>query len=145
MLSGDKQSVVDKIARQLRIDEAYGGLLPEDKVQKVEETKQSSSETVAFVGDGINDAPVLAVSDIGIAMGGLGSDAAIETADVVIQTDQPSRISTAIMIGKAPKRVVWQTIGMAFGVKAIVLALGAAGVAGMWEADRKSTRLNSSH
>src|SRR3546814_20643988 len=109
MLSGDKQSVVDKIARQLRIDEAYGGLLPEDKVQQVEETKQSSSETVAFVGDGLNDAPVLAVSDIGIAMGGLGSDAAIETADVVIQTDQTSRISPAILLGKPTQRYVWQT------------------------------------
>lgn len=103
-------------------------------MQKVEDLKKDPVRVVAFVGDGINDAPVLALSDVGVAMGGLGSDAAIETADVVIQTDQPSRIATAIRIGKATKRVVWQNIGLAFGIKAIVLALGAAGVAGMWEA-----------
>jgi Cd2+/Zn2+-exporting ATPase len=134
MLSGDKQAVVDKVSGELNIDKAYGDLLPENKVEKVEEIKKGKKEALAFVGDGINDAPVLAISDVGIAMGGLGSDAAIETADVVIQTDQPSRIVTAIDIGKATNRIVWQNIALAFGVKLIVLALGAWGVASMWEA-----------
>ncbi|POY36474.1 cadmium-translocating P-type ATPase [Solitalea longa] len=134
MLSGDKSSITQKVAKLLGIDAAFGDLLPENKVQKVEEIKSDKSKVVAFVGDGINDAPVLALSDVGIAMGGLGSDAAIETADVVIQTDQPSKISTAIKIGKATKRVVWQNIGLAFGVKLIVLTLGAGGLATMWEA-----------
>jgi Zn2+/Cd2+-exporting ATPase len=134
MLSGDKQSVVNKVAASLKIDTAFGDLLPEDKVKKVEEIKKGKKEALAFVGDGINDAPVLAISDVGIAMGGLGSDAAIETADVVIQTDQPSRIITAIKIGKATNRIVWQNIAFAFGVKIVVMALGAWGVASMWEA-----------
>jgi Cd2+/Zn2+-exporting ATPase len=134
MLSGDKQSVVDKVAAVLKIDKAFGDLLPEHKVEKVEQIKREPGAVVAFVGDGINDAPVLALSDVGIAMGGLGSDAAIETADVVIQTDQPSRIATAMKIGRATNRVVWQNIGLAFGVKAIVLILGAGGLATMWEA-----------
>lgn len=134
MLSGDKQAVVDKIAKQLNIDNAYGDLLPEHKVEKVEEIKKDKSRIVAFAGDGINDAPVLALSDVGIAMGALGSDAAIETADVVIQTDQPSKIPQAIRIGKATNKIVWQNIGLAFGVKIIVLALGAGGLATMWEA-----------
>ncbi len=134
MLSGDKQAVVDNVAKALNIDHAFGDLLPENKVEKVEEIKRGKKEALAFVGDGINDAPVLAISDVGIAMGGLGSDAAIETADVVIQTDQPSKIVTAIHIGKATNTIVWQNIGLAFGVKIIVLALGAWGVASMWEA-----------
>lgn len=134
MLSGDKQTVVDKVAKQLNIDEAYGDLLPEDKVKKVEDIKKDKSRIVAFAGDGINDAPVLALSDVGIAMGALGSDAAIETADVVIQTDQPSKISQAINIGRATNKIVWQNIALAFGVKIIVLALGAGGIATMWEA-----------
>jgi len=134
MLSGDKQAVVDSVAQPLNIDQAFGDLLPEDKVEKVEEIKRGKKEALAFVGDGINDAPVLAISDVGIAMGGLGSDAAIETADVVIQTDQPSKIVTAIHIGKATNAIVWQNIALAFGVKIIVLALGAWGVASMWEA-----------
>ncbi len=134
MLSGDKQSVVDKVAKKLGISNAFGNLLPEHKVQKVEEIKKDSSQIVAFVGDGINDAPVLALSDVGIAMGGLGSDAAIETADVVIQTDQPYKIVTAIRISQVTKRIVWQNISLAFGVKVIVLALGAGGLATMWEA-----------
>lgn len=133
MLSGDKQAVVDKIAKQLGLDKAYGGLLPEDKVNEVERLK-SEGRLVAFVGDGINDAPVITLADVGMAMGGLGSDAAIETADVVIQTDHPSKVATAIKIGKATKRIVWQNIGLAFGVKLIVLALGAGGIATMWEA-----------
>lgn len=134
MLSGDKQAVVDKIALELGIDKAFGGLLPEDKVQKVEELKKEGEHTVAFVGDGINDAPVLALSDVGIAMGGLGSDAAIETADVIIQTDQPSKIAIAIEVSRATNRIVWQNIGLAFVVKIIVLVLGAGGLATMWEA-----------
>ena len=134
MLSGDKQAVVDSVAKTLNIDQAFGDLLPENKVEKVEEIKRGKKEALAFVGDGINDAPVLAISDVGIAMGGLGSDVAIETADVVIQTDQPSKIVTAIHIGKATNAIVWQNITLAFGVKIIVLALGAWGVASMWEA-----------
>lgn len=134
MLSGDKQPVVDKVAKHLGIDNAYGDLLPENKVQKVEAIKKDKKNIVAFVGDGINDAPVLALSDVGIAMGGLGSDAAIETADVIIQTDQPYKIAQAINIGKATNRIVWQNIGLAFGVKLIVLILGAGGLATMWEA-----------
>jgi Cd2+/Zn2+-exporting ATPase len=134
MLSGDKQAVADKVAKALAIDLAYGNLLPEHKVMRVEEIKAGKKEPIAFVGDGINDAPVLAISDVGIAMGGLGSDAAIETADVVIQTDQPSKIVTAIKIGKATNQIVWQNIALAFGVKVIVMALGAGGLATMWEA-----------
>jgi len=134
MLSGDKQAVVNDVANKLGIKEAFGDLLPEGKVTKVEVLKQDKTRTLAFVGDGINDAPVLALSDVGIAMGGLGSDAAIETADVVIQTDHPSKISTAIKIGKATKKIVWQNIILALSVKAIVLALGAGGIATMWEA-----------
>ncbi|MAT54901.1 MAG: cadmium-translocating P-type ATPase [Saprospirales bacterium] len=133
MLSGDKQAVVDDIAKQLKLDKAYGSLLPEDKVKKVKKLK-SEGRVVAFVGDGINDAPVITVADVGMAMGGLGSDAAIETADVVIQTDAPSKIAIAIKIGKATKRIVWQNIGLALGVKLLVLALGAGGLATMWEA-----------
>ncbi|HEY1025335.1 MAG TPA: heavy metal translocating P-type ATPase [Sphingobacteriaceae bacterium] len=134
MLSGDKQTVVDRVAQKLGIDQAFGALLPEHKVQRVEELKKDPKNVVVFVGDGINDAPVLALSDIGIAMGGLGSDAAIETADVIIQTDHPSKISRAIDIGKATNRIVWQNIGFAFAVKVIVMALGAGGLATMWEA-----------
>ena len=134
MLSGDKQAVVDIVAKELGIDQAFGDLLPEDKVGKVESIKKGKQEAVAFVGDGINDAPVLAISDVGIAMGGLGSDAAIETADVVIQTDQPSKIVTAINIGKATNAIVKQNIALAFGVKIIVMGLGVWGVASMWEA-----------
>jgi Cd2+/Zn2+-exporting ATPase len=135
MLSGDKDAVVQKVVSELGIDQGYGSLLPEGKVDRVESLKRERPERViAFMGDGINDAPVLAVSDIGIAMGALGSDAAIETADVVIQTDQPSKIATAIRIGRATRRIVWQNIALAFGVKFIVLALGAGGLATMWEA-----------
>lgn len=134
MLSGDKQTVVDKVSRHLGINNAYGDLLPEHKVQQVEVIKKDKTNVVAFVGDGINDAPVLALSDVGIAMGGLGSDAAIETADVIIQTDQPSKIAQAITIGKATNRIVWQNIILAMGVKIIVLILGAGGIATMWEA-----------
>ncbi len=134
MLSGDKDSITQQVAKIVGIDTAFGDLLPEQKVLKVEELQTDKAKVIAFVGDGINDAPVLALSDVGIAMGGLGSDAAIETADVVIQTDQPSKIVTAIKIGKATKKIVWQNISLAFGVKVIVLALSAGGLATMWEA-----------
>lgn len=134
MLSGDKNSITQKTAKQIGIDTAFGNLLPKGKVQKVEELKQDKTKIIAFVGDGINDAPVLALSDVGIAMGGLGSEAAIETANVVIQTDQPSKIVTAIKIGKATKNIVIQNIILAFAVKVIVLTLGAGGLATMWEA-----------
>ena len=133
MLSGDKSSVVKYVAENLAIENAFGDLLPEDKVVKVKEIK-AKNQSVAFVGDGINDAPVVALSDVGIAMGGLGSDATIETADVVIQDDQPIKIPMAINIGKQTKKIVWQNIMLAFGVKAVVLILGAGGLATMWEA-----------
>ncbi len=134
ILSGDKQSIVTTFAKQLGIGQAYGDLLPEDKVKHIENLRQDNTCRIAFVGDGINDAPALALSHVGIAMGGWGSDAAIETADVVIQTDQPSRISTAIRAGRQTRRIVWQNILLALGVKIAVLALGAAGMATLWEA-----------
>ncbi len=134
MLSGDKESITRKVADQLGIDNASGGLLPEDKLQKVEGLQRNPKVRVAFIGDGINDAPVLAASDVGIAMGGLGSDVAVETADIVIQTDQPSKIVKAIKIGRSTRHIVWQNIGLAFTVKLLVLALGAGGLATMWEA-----------
>jgi len=133
MLSGDKSSVVKYVAEKLGITQAFGDLLPEDKVNKVKAIKAANT-SVAFVGDGVNDAPVIALSDAGIAMGGLGSDAAIETADIVIQNDQPSKIPIAIRIGKMTRRIVWQNITLAFAVKAVVLILGAGGLATMWEA-----------
>lgn len=133
MLSGDKTAVVKEVAQKIGIENAFGDLLPEDKVEKVKAIK-AQNETVAFIGDGVNDAPVVALSDVGMAMGGLGSDATIETADVVIQDDQPSKIPTAIRIGKETKKIVWQNIILAFAVKAIVLILGAGGLATMWEA-----------
>ena len=133
MLSGDKQVVVDNIAKQIGIDEAHGDLLPEGKVEKVQKLKDQGRH-IAFVGDGVNDAPVVALADAGIAMGGLGSDATIETADVVIQNDQPSKIVSAIKIGKITRSIVWQNIILAMGVKIVVLILGAGGVANLWEA-----------
>ena len=133
MLSGDKDGVVQKVSRELGLDLAIGELLPEGKIKEVEKLKKNSG-VLAFVGDGFNDAPVITLADIGMAMGGLGSDATIETADVVIQTDQPSKIATAINISKATHRIVWQNIGLAFGIKALVLLLGAMGIATMWEA-----------
>ncbi|SMG48488.1 heavy metal translocating P-type ATPase [Arenibacter troitsensis] len=134
MLSGDKDSITQQVAKELKIDWAKGGLLPEDKLNEVEKLKKQLDTKVAFIGDGINDAPVLAASDVGIAMGGLGSDVAIETADVIIQNDQPSKIARAIQIGRSTRRIVWQNIGLAFGVKVLVMALGAFGIATMWEA-----------
>ena len=133
MLSGDKQSVVDEVAKAVGIDEAYGDLLPEGKVEKVQQLKNEGKH-IAFVGDGVNDAPVVALADAGIAMGGLGSDATIETADVVIQNDQPHKIVSAIKIGKITRNIVWQNIIMAMTVKVFVLILGAGGIATLWEA-----------
>lgn len=136
MLTGDNKQVGTKVANQLGLDKVYAELLPDQKVEKVEELdKQKSSKgKLVFVGDGINDAPVLARADIGVAMGGLGSDAAIEAADVVLMTDEPMKLVTAIKIAKRTKRIVWQNIIFAFGVKGIVLLLGAGGLATMWEA-----------
>ncbi|WP_217932178.1 heavy metal translocating P-type ATPase [Bacteroides caecimuris] len=134
ILSGDKQSIVTNFAEKLGITSAYGDLLPEGKVRHLEELRQDGTNQIAFVGDGMNDAPVLALSHVGIAMGGLGSDAAIETADVVIQTDQPSKVAEAIKVGKLTRRIIWQNVSLAFGVKLLVLILGAGGIATLWEA-----------
>lgn len=134
ILSGDKQIIVSNLATRLGIPHAVGDLLPEGKVAHLERLRQDRNNRIAFVGDGINDAPVLALSDIGIAMGALGSDVAIETADVVIQTDQPGKVATAIRIGRLTRNIVWQNIALAFGVKLAVLILGAGGLATMWEA-----------
>lgn len=134
ILSGDKQSIVTNFAEKLGITDAYGDLLPEGKVRHLEELRQDRTNQIAFVGDGMNDAPVLALSHVGIAMGGLGSDAAIETADVVIQTDQPSKVAEAIKVGKLTRRIIWQNVSLAFGVKLLVLILGAGGIATLWEA-----------
>ena len=133
MLSGDNQSIVSVVAKELHIDQAFGNLLPENKVEKLEALIKHNL-SVAFVGDGVNDAPVIALANVGIAMGGLGSDATIEIADVVIQNDQPTKIFTAIKIGKKTKQIVWQNIFLAFTVKLIVLVMGAGGLATMWEA-----------
>ena len=134
MLSGDKDSITKEVGREMGVDSAMGGLLPEDKLNEVERLQKETGTTVAFIGDGINDAPVLATSDVGMAMGGLGSDVAIETADVIIQTDQPSKIARAIKIGRSTRKIVWQNIALAFGVKIAVMVLGAFGMATMWEA-----------
>ena len=136
MLTGDKKEVGEKVASELKLDKTYTELLPDGKVQKVEELMKEKSEKgkLVFVGDGINDAPVLALSDIGIAMGGLGSDAAIEAADVVIMTDEPSKISTAIKISKKTMKIVKQNIIFAITVKVLVLILTAFGIGTMWEA-----------
>ena len=133
MLSGDKKSVVEDVAQSLNIDHYFGDLLPEDKVNEVQKLK-NQDQKIAFVGDGINDAPVVALSDVGMAMGGLGSDATIEIADVVIQDDDPYKIPMAIKISKATRQIVWQNITLAFGVKAAVMILGVSGHANMWEA-----------
>lgn len=134
LLSGDKQTIVTTFANDLGITHAYGDLLPEDKVKHLERLKQTEGARIAFVGDGLNDAPVLALSHVGIAMGGLGSDAAIETADVVIQTDRPSRVVTAIEAGRQTRNIVRQNIVMALGIKLLVLVLGVCGTATLWEA-----------
>lgn len=134
MLSGDKTQITQEVAHEIGIDEAYGDLLPIDKADFVSRLKQQGHQVIAFVGDGINDAPVLVLSDIGIAMGAMGSDLAIETADVVIQTDQPSKIPAAIKIARYTRHVVLQNIILAFTVKILVMVLGVYGLATLWEA-----------
>lgn len=136
MLTGDNEKVGESVAKELGLDKAYCSLLPQNKVEKLEEifADKSKGKKIAFVGDGINDAPVLARADIGIAMGGVGSDAAIEAADVVIMDDEPSKIIKAIQIAKRTNKIVWQNIIFALGVKAIILIFGALGMATMWEA-----------
>ncbi|MDR0762923.1 MAG: cadmium-translocating P-type ATPase [Bacteroidales bacterium] len=134
MLSGDKNAIVEKTALSLGIDKWFGELMPENKVEKFTALKRESAGKTAFVGDGINDAPVIAISDTGIAMGAMGSDMAIETADIVIQTDAPSKIVQALKIGKITKAVVWQNIALSLGVKFVVLFLGVLGMATLWEA-----------
>lgn len=133
MLSGDKKEITDALAKEIGMDQAYGELLPEDKVRIYEELRQEISP-LAFVGDGINDAPVLARSDLGIAMGGLGSDAALEAADMVLMEDEPLKILQGIEISKKTLKHLWQNIVFIFGVKLVVLALGALGLASMWMA-----------
>lgn len=136
MLTGDNKSIGSKVAKELGLDKVYAELLPADKVEKLEElfSQKSKKGKLAFVGDGINDAPVLARADIGIAMGGLGSDAAIEAADVVIMTDEPSKIATAMKISKKTLKISHQNIVFAIGIKIIVLILSAFGIATMWAA-----------
>ena len=136
MLTGDQKSVGELVAKKLGINQVYTELLPADKVRKLEEIMlvRSRNGKVAFVGDGVNDAPVLARADIGIAMGGLGSAAALEAADVVVMTDEPAKIVTAIKIAKRTVRIAKQNIVFALSVKAAVLVLGALGLANMWAA-----------
>jgi Cd2+/Zn2+-exporting ATPase len=134
LLSGDKQQIVDHFASLLDIPNARAELLPEDKAAYLTHLMRDLHRQVAFVGDGMNDAPVLALSHVGIAMGGLGSDAAIESADVVIQNDQPSRVATAVRIGKYTSTIVRQNIAGAIAVKVIVLVAGALGFASLWSA-----------
>ena len=136
MLTGDKEKVGKSVAEKLGLDEVYTELLPDGKVKKVEDLMKEKSEKgkLVFVGDGINDAPVLALSDIGIAMGGLGSDSAIEAADIVIMTDEPSKIVTAIKTSKKTMKIVKQNIIFAITVKILVLILTAFGIGNMWQA-----------
>ncbi|GHV94181.1 cadmium-translocating P-type ATPase [Spirochaetia bacterium] len=136
MLTGDARAVAEKIGNEIGVDLVYAELLPHQKVEKLEELEKgrTGKGKLVFAGDGINDAPVLARADVGIAMGGLGSDAAIEAADVVLMTDEPSKIAAAIRIAKKTRGIVWQNIVFALGVKAVILALGAMGIATMWAA-----------
>jgi len=131
IMSGDKQALVDKVAEELQTDKSHGDLMPEGKVSHIEALKREG-RNVAFVGDGINDAPVLALSDVGIAMGALGSDMAVETADIVLQTDQPSKVATAIRVGRRTRSIVKQNIIFAIGVKLLIMLLGLFGVANLW-------------
>jgi Cd2+/Zn2+-exporting ATPase len=136
MLTGDCEEVASRVAAKLNLDDYRAGMLPEDKVNAIAEIEKSRApgEKIAAVGDGINDAPLLARADVGVAMGGLGSDAALESADVVIMNDQPSKLAEAILIGRKTRAVVWQNIGLAMGIKAVFIVLGIAGVASLWEA-----------
>lgn len=133
ILSGDKQSIVDEVSDTLCVDGGYGDLLPQDKVSHIERLKRNGGR-IAFVGDGINDAPVLALSDVGIAMGAMGADMAVETADIVIQTDQPSKVAEAVSVGKRTRSIVKQNIVLAIGVKVAVMILGFFGMANLWMA-----------
>ncbi len=132
MLTGDTESVAGQVAAELGIDEVYSELLPEGKVEKVEELLERKEGKLAFVGDGINDAPVLSRADIGIAMGAMGSDAAIEAADVVLMDDDPLKIAKAVRISRKCLRIVHENIWFAIGIKAACLLLGALGIANMW-------------
>ncbi|WP_373280691.1 HAD-IC family P-type ATPase [Paenibacillus pini] len=136
MLTGDAKAVGESVGKQLGVDEVHAELLPQHKVEEIEKIDQQKlrKEKIIFVGDGINDTPVLARADVGVAMGGLGSDAAIEAADIVIMTDEPSKIYTAIHIAKRTRKIVWQNIIFALAVKGVFLLLGAFGIATMWEA-----------
>jgi len=136
MLTGDNPEIAEAMAKELMIDEVFGGLLPGEKIEKVEMLNRQKRPRgkLAFVGDGINDAPVLATADIGVAMGGLGSDAAIEAADVVLMTDEPSKLIDGVKIARFTRRIVWQNIVLALGVKASFMVLGTMGVASLWEA-----------
>ncbi len=134
MLTGDRQDVAEEVSGALGIDEVYAGLLPADKVSRMEELRSAGSQKIAFVGDGINDAPVLKLADVGIAMGAVGSDAAIEAADVVLMDDNPMKVAESIRISRRTLRIVVQNIVFAIGIKLAMLLLGALGVAGMWEA-----------
>jgi Cd2+/Zn2+-exporting ATPase len=137
MLTGDTKKVADHVANELKLDQAYSDLLPQDKVSKVEEflsQKKHENDVLAFVGDGINDAPVLSRADIGVAMGALGSDAAIEAADVVLMDDDPLKLATAIRISKKCLRIVKENTWFAIGIKLLCLLLGAIGIANMWVA-----------
>ena len=136
MLTGDAEDIGRTVSQKLGLDTYYAQLLPQDKVDRLEEldAHKQIGKKLAFVGDGINDAPVLARADVGIAMGGLGSDAAIEAADVVLMTDEPSKLVTAIRVARATKGIAWQNIVLALGIKGLLLILGALGMATMWEA-----------
>jgi len=136
MLTGDDKQIAAALADELKIDEIYSGLLPQEKVEKLEQlgAQKNKNGKLAFVGDGINDAPALAMADIGVAMGALGSDAAIEAADVVLMTDEPGKLVKAVKVARRTKRIVWQNIIFALGVKSVFLILGAFGIATMWEA-----------
>ena len=134
MLSGDRNEVVAQVARSTGINEFFGQMLPHEKSEYISRLKSDPNVFVAFVGDGINDAPSLALADVGIAMGALGSDVAVETADVVLQNDHPKSIISAISIARKTRAVVWQNITMAMGVKVLVMVLGTMGIASLWEA-----------
>jgi Cd2+/Zn2+-exporting ATPase len=136
MLTGDNRCAAESVARSLGVDAFHAELLPEDKVRLLEEIQSATHQggKVAFVGDGINDAPVIARADVGMAMGGLGTDAAIETADVVLMTDSPLKIVEAVQIARRTRTIIWQNIVMALAIKIVFVALGTMGMASMWEA-----------
>jgi Cd2+/Zn2+-exporting ATPase len=136
MLTGDNRSVAEAVSKKLSIDRVHADLLPEDKVKYFENIKHQNKKggKIAFVGDGINDAPVIARADVGFAMGALGSDAAIETADVVLVQDSPLKVAEAIEIAQKTRQIVWQNIGFVFLIKGIFIVLGSMGMASMWEA-----------